>query len=276
MSTIGPLLRRVRKGKEISIEKASEDTKISLRYLKALEEERWEELPGHTYIKGYLHIYADYLGLNANEVTAQYLQETISPISPSTPKKPKSKIYLIYGGFLMLSIVCIIWLFPKAFFHKEKIRQERKQMPKEAIAKLPVIPKSKLQHSPPLSGLSEQPSLLKVISIKTFPGTLKATRIIMCRNVKNREPKEPGEDFSIKDTILIYCFTEIQGAKSPQKVRHVWYYRDKQVMTTVLAVNGPRWRTWSKKTISKDLKGPWHIDILGPRKKLALVSFTVD
>lgn len=266
MGTVGPLLRKVREGNEISIEKVSKDTKISSRYLRAIEEERWEELPGPTYIKGYLHIYADYLGLNAKEVVAQYLRETISSITPSTPKKTKSKMYLIYGCILILLMLFIIWSFSKTFF-QEKIRQEKKQIPKEAIAKL--------QQSPPL-GLSEKPATLKVTSIKTFPGTLKVARIIMCKDVKNHEPIGPDKDFSIKDSILIHCFTEIQGAKGPQKVRHLWYYKDKQVMLTVLPINGPRWRTWSKKTISKDLKGEWHIDILGPKKKLALVFFTVD
>ncbi len=280
MGTVGPLLRQVRKGNEISIEKVSKDTKISSRYLRAIEGERWEELPGPTYIKGYLHIYADYLGLNAKEVVAQHLRETISSITPSitpsTPKKPKSKMYLIYGCILILSMLCIIWFFSKTFFQEEKIKQEKKQMPKEAITKVPLTPGPKLQQSRPL-GLSEQPATLKVTSIKIFPATLRMTKIFMCKDVKNREPIEPGEDFSIEDSILIHCFTEIQGAKSPQKVRHVWYYKDKQVMTTVLSVNGPRWRTWSKKSISKDLKGEWHIDILDPKKKkLALVSFTVD
>ena len=73
--TIGTLLKQVREGKEIPIEEVSRDTKISMRYLMAIEDGRWRDLPGSTYIKGYLHIYADYLGLNAKEIIRQYEQE---------------------------------------------------------------------------------------------------------------------------------------------------------------------------------------------------------
>ena len=47
-------------------------TKIRGKYLRALEEERFELLPSHTYIKGFLRSYADYLGLDGQLYVDEY------------------------------------------------------------------------------------------------------------------------------------------------------------------------------------------------------------
>ena len=46
--------------------------RIRDRYLQALEEERWELLPGDAYVKGFLRTYADYLGLDGNLYVEEY------------------------------------------------------------------------------------------------------------------------------------------------------------------------------------------------------------
>ena len=51
---------------------AEHGTKIRGKYLRALEEERFELLPSHTYIKGFLRSYADYLGLDGQLYVDEY------------------------------------------------------------------------------------------------------------------------------------------------------------------------------------------------------------
>ena len=46
--------------------------RIRDRYLQALEEERWEVLPGDAYVKGFLRTYADFLGLDGNLYVDEY------------------------------------------------------------------------------------------------------------------------------------------------------------------------------------------------------------
>ena len=46
--------------------------RIRDRYLQALEEERWELLPGDAYVKGFLRSYADFLGLDGNLYVDEY------------------------------------------------------------------------------------------------------------------------------------------------------------------------------------------------------------
>jgi len=65
-------LKEARENKNISLEKASEDTRISLKFLKALEDEKYEIFPAEVYLKGFMRIYSEYLGLNSSEILEDY------------------------------------------------------------------------------------------------------------------------------------------------------------------------------------------------------------
>jgi hypothetical protein len=69
---IGNSLREARLRRGIEIVKAEQTTKIRGKYLRALEEERFEQLPAETYIKGFLRTYADYLGLDGQLYVDEY------------------------------------------------------------------------------------------------------------------------------------------------------------------------------------------------------------
>jgi hypothetical protein len=61
---IGNSLREARTRRQIDLNVAEQATKIRVRYLRALEDERFDQLPSQTYVKGFLRTYADYLGLD--------------------------------------------------------------------------------------------------------------------------------------------------------------------------------------------------------------------
>jgi cytoskeletal protein RodZ len=61
---IGNSLREARERRGIEFAQAEQATKIRTKYLRSLEEERFELLPSETYVKGFLRTYADYLGLD--------------------------------------------------------------------------------------------------------------------------------------------------------------------------------------------------------------------
>ena len=72
MFEIGSSLREARVRQEIDFPEAEQATKIRAKYLRALEDERFELLPAHTYVKGFLHSYADYLGLDGQLYVDEY------------------------------------------------------------------------------------------------------------------------------------------------------------------------------------------------------------
>ncbi|HYY03853.1 MAG TPA: RodZ domain-containing protein [Gaiellaceae bacterium] len=61
---------RVRRGLELS--QVERDTKIRGKYLAALEEDRFDALPGPAYARGFLRTYADYLGLEGQRFVDEY------------------------------------------------------------------------------------------------------------------------------------------------------------------------------------------------------------
>ncbi len=64
MFEIGNTLREARTRQNLDFMELEQATKIRGKYLRALEDERFEILPSQTYVKGFLRSYADYLGLD--------------------------------------------------------------------------------------------------------------------------------------------------------------------------------------------------------------------
>jgi cytoskeleton protein RodZ len=69
---IGASLREARTNRNLSADDVQKGIHIRTRYLMALEEERWELLPGEAYAKGFLRTYAEFLGLNSDVYIDEY------------------------------------------------------------------------------------------------------------------------------------------------------------------------------------------------------------
>jgi cytoskeleton protein RodZ len=72
MPEIGDQLRETRMRNRIDITEVEAATKIRAKYLRALENEEWDLLPGPTFVKTFLRTYADYLGLDARNLVDEY------------------------------------------------------------------------------------------------------------------------------------------------------------------------------------------------------------
>ncbi|HEX2225425.1 MAG TPA: helix-turn-helix transcriptional regulator, partial [Thermoanaerobaculia bacterium] len=71
--SFGSWLRRQREVRQISLREVADRTKISYRYLEAMEEDRFDVLPAPVFAKGFLREYARYVGLSPDEVVNHYL-----------------------------------------------------------------------------------------------------------------------------------------------------------------------------------------------------------
>jgi hypothetical protein len=83
MFEIGGSLREARLKRNLSPADVQKAIRIRDRYLQALEEERWELLPGDAYVKGFLRTYADYLGLDGNLYVEEYNSRFARPDEPA-------------------------------------------------------------------------------------------------------------------------------------------------------------------------------------------------
>jgi cytoskeleton protein RodZ len=68
--TVGSYLREVRESKGIELEEAARVTRIGQNYLVAIEGNTFDKLPSTAYVKGFLRVYAGYLGLSGDDVVA--------------------------------------------------------------------------------------------------------------------------------------------------------------------------------------------------------------
>jgi len=72
MPDIGTTLREARMRARIDISEIESETKIRAKYLRALENEEWDLLPGPTFVKSFLRTYADALGLDGKLLIEEY------------------------------------------------------------------------------------------------------------------------------------------------------------------------------------------------------------
>lgn len=72
---IGDVLRQARERKGFSLPDVAAHLRISEPYLAAIERGRFDQLPGRSYVLGFLRTYAAFLGLNSDKVVAQYKVE---------------------------------------------------------------------------------------------------------------------------------------------------------------------------------------------------------
>lgn len=85
MTEIGATLReaRLRAGADITdVELA---TKIRAKYLRALENEEWDLLPGPTFVKSFLRTYAEYLGLDGRLLVEEFRRRKEGPAAGDLP-----------------------------------------------------------------------------------------------------------------------------------------------------------------------------------------------
>lgn len=74
MESIGSYLKRERELRQISLEELAQTTRIPLKMLRSLEDDRLDQLPGEVFTKGFLKSYAHALGIPSDDVLALYGQ----------------------------------------------------------------------------------------------------------------------------------------------------------------------------------------------------------
>lgn len=88
MGELGSWLVRAREARGLTLEDAERDTRISRRYLQALEAEQFEVIPAPVYARGFLRSYSQYLGLDPEDMLALFPRED----EPGYPGGPTSSV----------------------------------------------------------------------------------------------------------------------------------------------------------------------------------------
>ena len=85
MANFGARLKRERETRKITLDEVARSTKISKRHLLELEEERFKDLPGGIFNKGFVRAYAKQLELDEEEMVREYVAAEASVLGEAVP-----------------------------------------------------------------------------------------------------------------------------------------------------------------------------------------------
>ena len=116
--SFGISLKRERELRGISLAEISKTTKISVRFLEAIEKDRFDVLPEGVFRKSFIKSYAKYLGMNEEQILHEYDLE-VKPSTASQPAPEKSSVRLgdsEGSKRVLLLTFCILLLLVAAGF----------------------------------------------------------------------------------------------------------------------------------------------------------------
>lgn len=104
---------------------------------------------------------------------------------------------------------------------------------------------------------------------------VEVTRAVVATGVADREPVGEATSFAATAGTL-YFYTVLEGDFPEQRIEHVWLHEGEEVARVGLNARGPRWRTWSTKTLPADPAGDWTVRVLDASgTELESVDFTI-
>src|ERR1700690_2566142 len=87
--TFGDNLKREREMRGVSLDEITAATRIATRFLQAIENEQWDQLPGGVFNRGFVRAVAHYLGLDEENIVAEYaLAVNDNPTVPVRTGRP--------------------------------------------------------------------------------------------------------------------------------------------------------------------------------------------
>ncbi len=143
--TFGERLKRERELREVTLDEVSTATRISHRFLEALENEDWEKLPGGVFGRGFVRSIARYLGLSEESLLAEYDLARGENLNAS-PAKPEERIpsppkWIPVVAVLLILLLLLGLVFAGLYAWKKfKGRKQAKQSEKTELVAPPSQP----------------------------------------------------------------------------------------------------------------------------------------
>lgn len=97
---VGETLRQARLAQGVDLAEIEQATKIRVRFLRAIEDEQWDVLPGRAYARAFLRTYAGFLGVDADPLVEQ-LDRALEPNEQEElPPEPVVQHGTLAGGLI--------------------------------------------------------------------------------------------------------------------------------------------------------------------------------
>jgi transcriptional regulator with XRE-family HTH domain len=155
MASLGQDLKRERELRGISLKEIADTTRISLRFLQALEENHLDRIPGEFFIRAILRSYAKSIGLDENQVLNKYqeiviFQEQLQyKEAKKRPRTPHPTRLITRRRMLTISLSVIGGLLALILFYIYAIAPNRNPAPSAKTALQPTSQPAAVQPAPP-------------------------------------------------------------------------------------------------------------------------------
>jgi cytoskeleton protein RodZ len=115
-SRIGSVFREARNRRKVDLSEVEAATRIRVRYLRAIENEGWDGLPGGVYTRGFIRTYAGFLGLDGERLAEDYRTSVEAgprgaapePVAASAPPRPERRWPLPPAGWVAVAAVLLV------------------------------------------------------------------------------------------------------------------------------------------------------------------------
>ena len=190
----------------MSLDEIALSTKIGTRMLHALEEEKFDQLPGGIFNKGFVRAYARHLGLDEEQTIADYL-EAAGEGTPKWPEvAPEVRILpareadteeagkglpwgTLAAGLLTLALLLSVWSY---------IKRENREVtaPQPVRAAAPAVPIARPQASSQVSSTSQPVAQNGGTAVQPPPVAQPPSAIMQAKPISSDAPPTPGS-FSV-------------------------------------------------------------------------------
>ena len=110
MTSVGQHLKGLREAKRMSLAEVARTTRVPAQSIERIEADRFDELPGEVFVRGFLRAYARALEIPADDVLARYTSSRrvawVTPLPITSPVRPaRSRRFGVAIAFVLLLIL---------------------------------------------------------------------------------------------------------------------------------------------------------------------------
>jgi cytoskeletal protein RodZ len=110
MTSVGQHLKGLREAKRMSLAEVSRTTRVPLASVERIEADRFDDLPGEVFVRGFLRAYARALEVSPDDVLARYTSSRrvawVTPLPITSPVRPaRSRRFGVAIAFVLLLIL---------------------------------------------------------------------------------------------------------------------------------------------------------------------------
>ncbi len=109
MESVGQFLKRARVERGMSVDEIARITRIPARSIVSLENDRFEDLPGEVFVRGFLKAYARALPVSVDELLARYTSSRrVTYVAPLPTLSRETKTSTRFGLAIGLTVLLIL------------------------------------------------------------------------------------------------------------------------------------------------------------------------